>query len=62
MMCFLTTSQAGGPDFFIDSVLSRNRALNDDCVIIKISPKDKWIVSEIMGLMMHLLKFILKFA
>ena len=37
--------QAGGPDYFIAGVRDRNRALQEDIVVIQVLPRDKWLVS-----------------
>ena len=37
--------QAGGPDYFIAGVRDRNRALQEDTVVIQVLPRDKWLVS-----------------
>ena len=37
--------QAGGSDYFISGIHDRNRALQEDTVIIQVLPSDKWLVS-----------------
>ena len=40
--------QDGGPDYFIPEPWARNRALNDDQVVIQIMPIDKWEVCTVL--------------
>lgn len=41
---FLLPLQAGGPDYYIEGILHRNRAFNDDLVVINVLPADQWKV------------------
>lgn len=41
LCCFI---KAGGPDYYIEGVLNRNRAFNDDVVVINVLPPDQWKV------------------
>lgn len=44
ILCVIVLTKAGGPDYYIEGVLNRNRAFNDDLVVIDVLPPDQWKV------------------
>ena len=44
MYAFVVLIKAGGPDYYIKGVLNRNRAFNDDVVVVNVLPPDQWEV------------------
>lgn len=45
---FVDIFQAGGPDYYIEGILNRNRAFNDDVVVINVLPPDQWKVCGLL--------------
>ena len=42
-------AQLSGPDYFIRGILARNRAFQDDLVVVQVLPEDQWAVSGVMS-------------
>ena len=46
LLCtFVLFVKTGGPDYYVKGVINRNRAFNDDLVVINVLPPDQWEVS-----------------
>ena len=39
--------QEGGPDYYLLGMKSRNRAFQNDVVVVQVLPKDQWTVSDV---------------